>query len=176
MADVKCFTNNDGRRFILTDDCKNIIATQCASAAGCACDPSRCPEARALVAGILPVGRVFDAMKPTVGDLVGKNINDSRVQIDASALSDLSSRPLGAVQAMISSKPFDPMQPTIGDLVGSKTVEAAASRPPVVHRIGGVFDPTQPTVGDLVQGHTSRYGPPAGLQKCERPRSPFLTL
>ena len=149
--DVKCFTNNEGKRFILTDDCKNIIATQCASATGCSCDPSRCPRARAFVAG-----RRFDPTQATVGDLVGKNVNDSRMQIDASALSDSSSRRLGVVQAMISSKAFDPMQPTIGDLVGSKTVEAAVNSPPVTHRINGKLDLSQPTVGDLsVRGHTS---------------------
>jgi hypothetical protein len=70
---------------------------------------------------------------------------------------------------------FDPMQYTVGDLVGKKPVEAAASGPSVV-RIDGKLDLSQPTVGDLVQGHTSRYGPPAGLQKTERLRSPFLTL
>jgi hypothetical protein len=51
---------------------------------------------------------------------------------------------------------FDPMQPTVGDLVGSKTVEAAASSPPVTRRINGKLDLSQPTVGDLsVRGHTS---------------------
>lgn len=104
----------------------------------------------AVAAALNPSGRRFDAMKPTVGDLVGKNVNDSRMQIDASALSGLSSRSLGVVQAMISSKPFDPMKPTIGDLVGSKNVEAAANSPPVTRRINGKLDLSQPTVGNLV--------------------------
>ena len=118
----------------------------------------------------------FDPLKTTVGDLVDKNVNDPRMQIDASTRSDLSSRPLGLVQAMVSSKPFDPMRPTVGDLVGIKAVDVAASAPPVVRRIDGRFDPLQVTVGDLVQGHTSGKGPLAGRQKCERPRSPFLTF
>lgn len=104
-------------------------------------------------------GSRFNPMQSTVGDLVGKNVNDSRMQIDASALSYLSSRPLGVVQAMVSSKPFDPMLPTIGDLVGTKAVDVTASAPPAVRRIDGRFDPMQPTVGDLVtktaRGHPS---------------------
>ena len=221
----------------------------------------------AVAAALNPSGRRFDPMRATVGDLVGKNVNDSRMQINASAPSDLPDdcfaivpeaargprgnkslrklplvsvekkefdaaivknalrafdadfltllagtgvakddalgkicyaarevgidsplcvgmewsrrintwlRPERAVASAFSR--FDPMQYTVGDLVGKKPVEAAANGPSVVHRIGGVFDPTQPTIGDLVQGHTSGYGPLAGLQKCERLRSPFLTL
>jgi hypothetical protein len=193
---VECFTTPGGKRWLAADDGENVIITTCASAgAACGCDPTYCPQARALTATLPPVGRRFDPMKPTIGDLVGKNINDSRMQISASlpwrpfdpkrpTVGDLVQAGQGvpavtgatAWDTASAFSRFDPMRATVGDLVGIKSVEAAASGPPVVHRIGGVFDPTQPTVGDLVQGHTSRYGPPAGLQKCERLRSPFLTL
>jgi hypothetical protein len=201
---VECFTTPRGKRWLATDDGENVIITTCASAgAACGCDPTYCPQARALTATLPPVGRGFDSMKPTIGDLVGKNINNSRMQISASlpwrpfdpkrpTVGDLVeagrrlgtsqelSNPIqlcphdspcralhvrlgspctgilcglsGASAAVVNANGaghFDPMQPTIGDLVGTKTVEAAASCPPVVRRIDGRFDPTQPTVGDL---------------------------
>ena len=163
-------------------------------------------------------GRRFDPMKPTIGDLVDKNINDSRMHISASlpwrpfdpkrpTVGDLveAGRRLGTSQELSnpiqlcphdspcrtlhatlnlpcmgilcgfsgasaatvnpnSTGHFDPMQPTVGDLVGSKTVEAAASGPPVVRRIDGKLDLSQPTVGDLaarttIRGHGLRVEP-----------------
>jgi hypothetical protein len=111
--DVKCFTNNEGKRFILTEDCKNIIATQCASATGCSCDPSRCPRVRAIVAGILPVGRMFDPMKPTIGSLVGVRLGASQTTAEVAATVNENEN---------SSAHFDPKKPTVGDLTHLKSV------------------------------------------------------
>jgi hypothetical protein len=146
-------------------------------------------------AALNPGGRHFDSMKATVGDLVNVNRKvgasqerSESIQIcpDDSAcrrLHDtmgLQCSGLCKVSASLNQNSvghFNQMQYTVGDLVGKKPVDAAASEPPSIRRIDGQLDLSQPTVGDLsVRGHTSRYGPLAGLQKCERPRSPFLTL
>ena len=108
----------------------------------------------------------FDPRKPTIGSLVGVRLGASQASAEAASTANENS-----------TARFDPMRPTIGDLVGINAVEAAASEPPVTRRIDGAFDPMQATIGDLtVRDHTSWGGPPAGLQKTERLRSPFLTF
>jgi len=134
-----------------------------------------CPNGRILNASLAPNGSGrFDSMRPSVGDLVGQPPGawlPPKVRAQAGANPSLATVVATALSPN-NTRHFDPMRPTVGDLVDIKTVEAAASAPPVVRRIDGRFDPTQPTVGDLVQGHTSGKGPLAG----ERPRSPFLTF
>jgi hypothetical protein len=91
----------------------------------------------AVAAALNSEPRRYNPMQATIGDLVGKNINDSRMQISAS----------------LPWRPFDPKQPTVGNLVGKKlgesqeTAEAAAT----VNGNGtSRFDPMQPTIGSLV--------------------------
>ena len=135
-------------------------------------------------------GSRFNPMQPTIGDLVGVKSGASQElcphDSPCATLHAVLGVPCLGILCKLSGAPaatvnpngtghFDPMRPTVGDLLGINAVDVAASAP-VIRRINGVFDLSQPTVGDLVQGHTSGKGPLAGRQKCERPRSPFLTF
>jgi len=134
----------------------------------CGFTPQRtCGFMHAVAASLNPAPRGYNPMQATIGDLIGQKLG---------AWQEPKAHGQAAADPSLVFSSFDPMRPTVGDLVGSKAVEAGASAPPVVRRIDGRFDPMQPTVGDLVQGHTSGKGPLAGRQKCERPRSPFLTF